>query len=268
MILRDKFWLWGHPEGYYNNKYGNNGISRMTPMEGCLYLGVRNVFMVPDGDHLHIPVNRRQYNKSFTTLNQVGWEFGNPCIAAGGDTSPIDEFLSDAKDFENIGCAVFDDFKSDNRYKNVPLENLLAVREKFHNNGVRHMDTWMVLYTFQFGKDREVDDEFQPYMEAFDGIIMWTWAEKDMPLIPEKFEHFKRMTPNNKRLLGVYLWNFGESKEATGEIVEWQLNWAKEKMLAGELDGVVLHTNTMADLDYEAYDVAVRWMKENGDLPV
>ena len=59
MVLRDKFWLWGHPEGRYNNEYGNTGISRMTPMEGCLYLGVRNTFMVPVG----VDVNRRQYNK-------------------------------------------------------------------------------------------------------------------------------------------------------------------------------------------------------------
>ena len=43
MRLRDKFWLWGHPEGRYNNNannYGNMLDSRMTPMEGCLYLGI------------------------------------------------------------------------------------------------------------------------------------------------------------------------------------------------------------------------------------
>lgn len=47
----------------------------MTPMEGCLYLGVRNTFMVPVGWE----VDHRQYNKSFTTLRQVGWE----CYDAG-----------------------------------------------------------------------------------------------------------------------------------------------------------------------------------------
>ena len=70
MKLRDKFWLWGHPEGRYNGSYGNGQISRMTPMEGCLYLGIRNTFMIPD----KWEVNRRQYNKSFTTLNGVAWE--------------------------------------------------------------------------------------------------------------------------------------------------------------------------------------------------
>ena len=50
MILRDKFWLWGHPEGRYNNNADDFGCMDefgMTPMEGCIYLGVKNVIMVP-----------------------------------------------------------------------------------------------------------------------------------------------------------------------------------------------------------------------------
>ena len=35
-----------------------------------IYLGIRNTFMVPVG----INVNRRQSNKSFTTLKEVGWK--------------------------------------------------------------------------------------------------------------------------------------------------------------------------------------------------
>ena len=35
-LLKDKLWLWGHPEGHYNNDYGNPDISRMTPLEGAL----------------------------------------------------------------------------------------------------------------------------------------------------------------------------------------------------------------------------------------
>ena len=38
-----------------------------------------------------------------------------------------------------------------------------------------------------------------------------------------------------------------------------------EKLLAGEIEGVVLHTNTMADLDLESYDAACAWMDEHGD---
>ena len=66
-------------------------------------------------------------------------------------------------------------------------------------------------------------------------------------------------------MLGCYLYNFGEKKQATGEAVLWQLNRYRELILNGEAEGVVLHTNTMADLDYEAYDVAVEWMDKHGD---
>ena len=257
MRLRDKFWLWGHPEGVYNHKYGNEKESRMTPMEGCLYLGVRNTFMVPVG----VKLDRRQYNKSFTTLREVGWE----CYSAAKDPEVIEPLIREAGDFANIGRVVFDDFQRNDKYKEINVEDLWAINKRLHNNEVRSLDMWMVLYTHEFGLDAEKDEDFKRYIAPFDGIIMWTWKESDVPLIPEKFEIFKKLTPNNRRMCGCYLWNFGEDKEATSEAVIWQLNWYREKMLAGEIEGVVLHTNTMADLDYEAYDAAVTWMEEHGD---
>ena len=265
MVLRDKFWLWGHPEGRYNQNaegYGCPDISRMTPMEGCIYLGVRNTFMVPVG----IDVNRRQYNKSFKTLNNVGGE----CFNAVNKPEIIDIIIDEAKDFPNISCVVMDDFKCFNsdgvpKYKDVPVSTLRQTIQKFHNNKVRKLDTWMVLYTYQFGENEVEDKEFQPYIDEFDGVIMWTWKESDVRLIPEKFEIFKNNTPNTRRMIGCYLYNFGESKQATGKAVQWQLDYYRELLLKGEIEGVVLHTNTMADLDYEAYDVAVQWMEKHGD---
>ena len=257
MRLRDKMWLWGHPEGVYNHKYGNENESRMTPMEGCLYLGIRNTFMVPVG----VKLDRRQYNKSFTTLRQVGWE----CYSAAKDPQVIEPLIAEAADFPNIGCVVLDDFQRDGKYKEIDVNDLWKIRNRLHENEVRPLDMWMVLYTQEFGLDAEKDEDFKRYIEPFDGIIMWTWKESDVPLIPEKYEIFKQLTPKNRRMFGCYLYNFGENKQATGEAVKWQLDWYLEKILAGEAEGIVLHTNTMADLDYEAYDAALEWMAAHGD---
>ena len=120
----------------------------------------------------------------------------------------------------------------------------------------------------QFGVDAENDADLQKFIDPFDGIIMWTWKESDVPLIPEKYEHFKKLTPTQRRMFGCYLWNFGECKEATADAVRYQLDFYREKILAGEAEGVVFHTNTMADLDYEAYDAAIAWMEEHGDEEV
>lgn len=257
MLLRDRFWLWEHPEGRYNNEFGNDKVSRMTPMEGCLYLGIKKTFMVPVG----VDVNRRQYNKSFKTLNEVAWE----CYAAGKKPEVIEPLIAEAGDFQNITGVVFDDFQRGEEYKKIPLQNLHNIHTRLHNNEVRPLNMWMVLYTHEFGLDAAKDDDFKHYIEPFDGIIMWTWAEKDVPLIPEKFEIFKKLTPNNRRMFGCYLYNFGENKQATGAAVKWQLDWYREKLLTGEAEGIVLHTNTMADLDYEAYDAACEWMALHGD---
>ena len=174
MRLRDKFWLWGHPEGRYNGLWGNEKISRMTPMECCDYLGIRNTFMIP----VEIDVNRRQYNKSFKRLLQVGWE----CNHSATDEASLLQVLEEAREFPNIGCVVFDDFKGTE--DQFPIRNLYDAIDRFHKNDVRPLDVWMVLYTNQFGLDEADDQRFQPYMDAFDGVIMWNWAEKNAPKIP------------------------------------------------------------------------------------
>ena len=38
--------------------------------------------------------------------------------------------------------------------------------------------------------------------------------------------------------------------------------------LWGHPEGIVFHTNTMADLDLEAYDVVCAWLNEHGDEEV
>ena len=255
MKFRELCWLWGHPEGRYNGLWGNRKVSRMTPMECCSYLGICNTFMIP----VEVDVNRRQYNKSFKRLRQVGWE----CNHSATDEASLQQALDEAKEFPNIGCVVFDDFRGTEG--GFPFENLTKAIDRFHNNDVRHLDVWMVLYTNQFGKDAEADAKFQPYMDAFDGVIMWTWEEKDAKLIPEKFEIFKKQTPNTRRMFGLYLWNFGESKPATAEWVKFQLDYCYDKIMKGEAEGIVFHTNTMADLDLEAYDVACEFMDAHGD---
>lgn len=255
--LRDKFWIWGHPEGRYNHEFGNEQESRMTPLEGALYMGARNLFMVPVG----VNVNVRQYNKSFTPLRSVGWAIDN----AAADPAALDRLMEQAKDFPNITCGVFDDFVGYLAKHPIPPERFEAVRERMHTEAVRPLSMWMVLYTHEFGVDAAQDAAFQPYIDAFDGVIMWTWEERRLDQFEEKYARFKELTKNRRRMLGLYLYNFGECKPAAAEAARWQLERYAQLLRAGEIEGIVLHTNTMADLDHPAYDVETAWMREHGD---
>ena len=260
MKLRETFWQWGHPEGAFTGQYGGVPVSRMTPMEGCLYLGIQKTFMVP----MELEVDRRQYNKSFESLSEVGWEL-TVDYENGIKPEHADPFIEASKEFKNITCVVLDDFVRGNKqrkYRMLTPESLWALRNHLGENGLA---MWMVLYTHEFGNDPALDEEFLPYIEPFDGVIMWNWKECNYRQIPEKWEIFKKLTEGKRRLNGCYLYNFGEDGQATGEAVKWQLDFYREKMYLGETEGVVLHTNAMADLDYEAYDAATAWMEEHGD---
>jgi len=259
MKLRDRFWQWGHTEGRYNHCYGIEEESRMTPMEGCLYFGVPNTFMVPVAEE----VNKRQYNKSFKTLKEVVWE----CYAAGRNPAAVDEFIEDAKEFTNITGIVFDDFArgGQKEYSQMTTENLWEVHRRLHENNVRPLNMWTVLYVDDFGVDPERDEDLQQYLDPFDGFTMWLRTENDIPKLEEKFEILKKMTQGKRRLFGCYLYNHRTKSQASAAGVVAQLDWYREKILAGEAEGVVLHTNAWADLDYEASEAAVSWMEQHGD---
>lgn len=230
----------------------------MTPFEGICYLGGRNLFMVPVG----VNVNRRQYNKSFRPLREVGWEICN----AGIDPDVVNQLIEESKEFGNTGCGVFDDFfRGSVDYRQVPIENLYEVRRRLHEDGPRPLAMWMVLYTADYGLDRKQNAALMPYLEPFDGIILWTWEEKDIVQFDEKYELFSEMAKDKRKMLGLYLFNFGESRQATAKAVLWQLERYSELLRQGAIEGIVLHTNTMADLDYEAYNVCVDWMDKHGD---
>ena len=266
--LRDRLWLWGHPEGLFNNNsFGNNTPSRMTPMEFCANYGLNRTFMVPCGRE----VNRRQYNKSFKALKEVVWD----CYDAVNKPELLERNIEEAKEFNNITGVIFDDMHRQGTFKDIPLQKLWDIKERLHNNEVKPLTMWMVIYTIEFGKklnaySPEMTAEFLKYIEPFDGVTMWSWEESTQtPYIPEKWEELKALTPGKKRMFGCYLWNFGESCPATGKWVKWQLDFFLEQIKKGDAEGIILHTNTMADLDLEAYDVMEEWLKEhiNDEVP-
>ncbi len=256
--LRDKYWIWGHPENCFLGQYNNDRVCRMTPAEGALYLGARNMYMVP----MDLEVNWRQYDLSLTTMDHVGWMM---------DINPdkVEKLIEEAKEFPNIDRAVFDDFftkkilMKQNDDRDVRVAEVEALRDRLHTNEVRPLEMWMVLYTRDFVNKKE--EEVVPYLKPFDGIILWTWEERDLKDFEKNYKWFLDHTEGQKRMLGLYLYDFGGKKPSDPEWVKWELDRYHELLLAGEVEGIVLHTNALADCGYEAFPIAHEWMKKHGD---
>ena len=73
--VRDRLWIWTHPAGSHNYiklADGSHPRSRMTPVEGALYLGLRNLYFVhyngrPTFDEYE------PYVRSFRSMKRVIW---------------------------------------------------------------------------------------------------------------------------------------------------------------------------------------------------
>ena len=77
--------------------------------------------------------------------------------------------------------------------------------------------------------------------------------------------NFDETLLRERRNAELLCYDFNMSKPSTPELVKWQLDFYYEQMKNGTAEGIVFHTNAMADMDFEAYDVACTWLDEHGD---
>lgn len=263
--LRDRVWLWGHPAGSANGRYAVAAGSQMTPVEGIHYFGGSSVYFVP----WVAPMDLERTTLAADHLTEVGWSVERGRVGGhGDDRDEIDRMHELAERHPVIGRVIYDDFfgMSDGEevvlakpYLGYTPEHVAADRERLHTQGSRPLELWLVLYTAQ-----QIEAAV-PYIKEFDGVCLWFWKESQVADWQGRVDRFLEITEGQRRQIGVYLFNFGEDRPATAELVVSQLDRCAELVRAGTIDGFVLHTNVVADVGLEAPAAARDWMAAHGD---
>ena len=248
--LKSKAWIWGHPT---NSLVGCAKIpeGNLTgPVEGMHQLNAENVFWIHFG---RVAENRRESAEQMeANCQKFGWR-----LTPGRN---VDLVLREAQEFSHLKVAAYDDFFCpewvENNWTAHPAPSVREDRRRLNEAGV---ELWCVHY------ERHIDRDIEEYLDAFDGFTFWFWNQRE----PEEYEaalkKFIEKTPGKRRMLGVYLYDFGRGCPARADLVERELNLVKELLRDGTIEGFILHTNAVADLGYEAYDRAVAWMAEHGN---
>ena len=248
--LKSKVWIWGHPAGSLVGCAAIPEGNRTDPVAGMKQLNAENVFWIHFGRGAE---NRRE---STLAMQAACQKFGYRLMPNRG----VDHVLSERAEHLHLTVAAYDDFFCEewpqNNYTAHPAP---AVREERRRLNAAGVELWCVHY------ERHIERDIREYLDAFDGFTFWFWSQQS----PEKYEEilseFVAKTPGKRRMLGVYLYDFGRSRPADPALVERELARAKELILAGTIEGFILHTNAVADLGYEGYDRAVAWMQAHGD---
>lgn len=250
--LREKVWIWGHPENSLKGHYGLVKDSNVTPIDGMKYLGARNIFYVP----MSRPCNKDE--------KSIGLQ--ENCISFGWSKEiidDIDDIIERKKKFASFNILIYDDFfQTDNEGNNafcINKEKLLANKKKLNDNG---LEMWVVFY------ERDKDIDISEYLDCFDGISFWFWNQPSEEQYQETIKMFIAKTPNKKRLVGCYLYDFGREKECDADRVEAELENNKKLLQEGLIEGFILHTNVVGDMGFEAYERCAKWMQKNGDIEI
>jgi hypothetical protein len=262
MKLRDKLWLWGQsPDAHWeeNNTYNLPGHSRMSAVEGCYYFGIDNICRVKMMNHPQPPYD--QESEAMRPCKRVVWSL----LGAGGepvtDWGDLDEVVRQARMYPNIVGGVFDDFFLPARIEAFTPEKLREVKQRMCTGAGRELDMWVVCYEDKLDNVKNIG----AYLNEFDVITFWTWCGSQLYSAERNFDRIRELAPGKRIMAGCYMWNYGEGKPLTESEMRFQLDLYYRLIKEKRIDGIIVCSNCIADLDIENVALMRSFILEHGE---
>lgn len=255
--VRDRLWIWTHAEGAYKLKYGLPRTSRMTPVEGAVYLGVPNLLFIRFQEAPPMPFD--QYAIAFRPLKRVVWSL----VGASGQSSDEERkhVLGLAGRFANIDGFVMDDYFRNDGTGSLSVEQLKDLRRQLVIGGKKH-DLFVVLYQHQLALP------VAEHLEFCDKITFWTWKAQDLNKLESSFDRLEKLAPRHGKLLGCYLWDFGTNKPMPVELMKKQCELGRRWLEQGRIEGMIFLASNVCDLELESVEWTRKWIADVGRQPL
>jgi hypothetical protein len=252
--VRDRLWIWTHPAGVHT-RWGIKQSSRMTPLEGAMYLDVPNLLFIRfEGKP---PLTEfRQYAISFKPMKKVVWSL----VGSSGLTGEEDRTLALqlAEQFSNIKGFVMDDFFHEDGSGALTPDQLKALRNQLVIGGEKH-DLYVVVY------QQLLDIPIESHLQYCDKITYWTWDAKDLVNLEKNFERLEKKAPNHSLLLGCYMWDYGGAQPMPVDMMARQLELGRRWLHEKRIEGMIFLASCISDLELEAVEYTRKWIAEKGD---
>lgn len=266
MKFADRMWLWGQNPGSHHliPTFKLSGHNRMDAITGCRHFNIPNCLRVVMPSGPEPPFDRE--TEKLSSLRQVVWSVvGSHGVSRNDDNnSDLEEVLRQAEKFPNVTGAVLDDFfrspqdaaggASPARHT---LENLEKICSVLHNFPGRRLDLWLVWYDFQLVMD------VTAYLKLCDIITFWTWQARELAMLENNFQKFLRLTPGKRRFCGIYLWDYGDGKPINSEMLRHQCEFCYHRMRDGELEGMIICSNCVADIGLESVKIVEDFLQHH-----
>jgi hypothetical protein len=267
LTVRDKFWVWGHVAGSHNDQYGLFGSSRMTPAEGAFYLDVPNLQFIGYPD----PKDRckwlpeissfEPYAISFRPLKRVVWFIsGNRGWSLG--KNGLDAIRGLAQKFPNIVGVQMDDFirhgLDGSLIGGFTPKELAFLRSQLQVDG-HQLDLWVTIYS------HDISNDLSEYLSQVDVVTFWTWRAPDLDTLEDAFAKCDKAAPRARKVLGCYMWNYGESKPMPIPFMQKQCELGLKWLRQGRIEGMIFLASNICDLNLETVEWTRNWIRDVGN---
>ena len=253
--LRDRLWMWGHGPGTTNSLYNIPTGNNIDMADAIDNMGIPNVLVTRWLGKPEPPFD--EYIKQFHKTKRVVWSIvdGAPESYEQKKTWAFEL----VEKMPNLTGFCLDDFFDADHI--VSMEQLQELR-KDTDNLKRKVNLSVVLYTWQLDLDLDIKN----HIDYVDEVLFWTWHATDLVALEDNFKKYREIAPDKPTLLGIYMWDFGNSKPIPLELMKLQLDFALEKFKQGEIEGLIFHCTPLVDLGLEAVEYSKKWIAEHGDV--
>ena len=265
--LRDRLWMWGHGVGSTNDLYNIPTGKNIDMADAIDAMGIPNVCVIRWLGKPEPPFD--EFIKQFNKTKRVAWS-----VVDGAPQSYEQKkqwaFELHEKMPNLVNFFLDDYFHGESKPPEGQIDSpaclaLDQVRDlrKEMNTLKRPTDLSVVLYSYQLagggaGLKRHID--------ACDVVSFWTWHATDLVALADNFKRYREIVPDKPTLLGTYMWDFGNGKPITMELMKLQLEFALEQFKKGQIEGMIFHCTPLVDLGLEAVEYSKKWIAEYGDL--
>ena len=261
---RDKFWMFGvrpHQDDGWFRKSPAGGPkrhwSRITPAEGAMLLGVPNMALILC-DGVPIPFSEEAYGyaESFRRMKKVLWgAAGSGGFRCGNEEKFIVEL---AQAYPNIAGTYLDDFVGSSGDEET-LEVLRNVRREL-DRACRPMEISVTWY-FHRSAPKAV-------LDYIDTVTLWTWNWRELEKLKENFERLEAECPRQKKVLGIYMFDFPSGEGVPVEMMEKQCSFGLRMLKEGRADGMMFEANSVMGIGLESEKWLADWIDRVGDEAV
>lgn len=256
--LKDCLWTWGNPEMTTAGEHTAAAFAQASPAERSKLLGTPNVILggngLPNDD-----AEAELLTKQVAHCPRIIWE-----ITADGAGGPpfvykerIAQVLRLAQKYPQIEGVVLDDMSSSGMDKGFRAENIAHIRELLGEANKR-IKIWGVVYTMNLERPG-----MNECIKELDVILLCEWFGDKVGDLEKHVAHCEKLFPGKPIVLGTYLYDYGQNKRMTPDLLERQYSLARELFRKGRIKGIEF---TTIDNDADAVAWTADWIKHVGDL--